>query len=245
MIAFDPMSKLVSIAFAFSSLVVLGCGGAPAEPAATPAPPAATPSATAKTSAPVTPATATAAPALVGDQQELVGASSRQKPIPLEVVLPADKPASAFPRATSEDSKCWKTVELTGDHDKDYAALTSKCGEPTGMLPYTRDVESRLHDIGHGDKKDPRDFYAVKLRGGMCYRFYAVADGDMVALDMHIYKDGGSLVATSETKSPALVMQSLKPICVQYDGDWLFELDVDANGKGRYKFAAWARPEKK
>lgn len=174
-----------------------------------------------------------------------MGESSRQKPIPLEVILPADKPASAFPSATTDDSKCWRTVELTGDHDKDYQSLTSKCGEPTGMLPYTRDVESRLHDVQHGNNKDPRDFYTVRLRGGMCYRFYAVADGSMVALDMHIYKDGGSLVATSETKSPALVMQSLKPICVQHDGDWVFELDVDSHGKGRYKFAAWARPEKK
>ena len=41
-----------------------------------------------------------------------------------------------------------------------------------------------------------------------------------------------------------MIMQSLKPICVDHDGEWVFELDVDANGKGRYKFAVWARPAK-
>lgn len=175
----------------------------------------------------------------------LVGASSRTAPIPLEVVLAESTPASAFPKATGDDSSCWKSVELVGDHDKDYESLIGKCGEPTGMLPYTRFVESRLHDVAGGNKNDPRDFYKVRLRGGMCYRFYAVADGTMVALDMHVYKDGGALAATAETRSPALIMQSLKPICVDHEGDWVFELDVDANGKGRYKFAAWARPAKR
>ena len=217
------------------------CGGAQVEsktlPEASPAPSASSPVHDTAT----TPA-ATASPQQA--PHALVGPSSRRDPIPLEVVLPASTPASAFPKATAEESTCWKSVELIGDHDKDYESLISKCGEPTGMLPYTRFVESRLHDVAQGNKGDPRDFYAARLRGGMCYRFYAVADGSMVALDMHIYKEGGALAATAETRSPALIMQSLKPICVDHDGEWVFELDVDANGKGRYKFAVWARPAK-
>jgi hypothetical protein len=171
-----------------------------------------------------------------------MASSTRQNPVVLEVVLPEGKGRSDFPKQLEADATCWKTVELRGDHDKDYEALMSRCGEPTGMLPYTRPVESRLHDVRGGDKKDPRDFLSVRVREGMCYRFYAVADEAMVDLDMHIYKGGGALVAVVETRSPALIVQSRAPLCPDHTEDWLLELDVNANGTGRYRLGVWARP---
>lgn len=224
---------------------MVGCGGTPSPAANLPAaaPPTASAGPVAPPSASTTvPKTSVTAPPTA--EHELVGASSRANPIRLEVVLPTGKQASEFPGATADDATCWKSVDLRGQHDKDYESVVSKCGEPTGMLPYTRRVESRMHDVSQGDKGDDKDFFAVQLRKGMCYRFYAIGDDSMVDLDMHMYRKGGALIATSETKSLALIMQSRIAMCVDDDEEWHFELDVNSKGKGRYTFAVWARPKK-
>lgn len=175
----------------------------------------------------------------------LVGASTRQNPIVLEIVLAQSKGPSDFPTQLDDDATCWRKVELHGDHDGDYTRLTSVCGEPTGMLPYTVPVESRLHDVRGGDHKDAKDYFAVRVREGMCYRFYAVADESLVDLDLHVYKSSGALVGVSETRSPALIMHSRTALCPDNTEDWVLELDVNANGNGRFKFGVWARPARK
>ena len=70
-----------------------------------------------------------------------------------------------------------KKVSLTGVHATDYAALIAACGTPTGAIEYATPAQGHLHS-----SKDKRDTFAIKLRGGLCYRFFGVADASIASM---------------------------------------------------------------
>lgn len=146
---------------------------------------------------------------------------------------------SKFPKATAGDKKCWEDIGLTGDHEKDHAAVVKACGEPTGMLQYAAPHKGRLHH-----KHDPRDEFIVKLHGGFCYRYYAIADGTMEDMDILIKKKNGALLGEDKTKSPVAIINNAEPWCMDSDEELHFDVEVDGPGHGYYLFTIWARPKK-
>lgn len=164
-------------------------------------------------------------------------------PIRMQVVLAAETPKASFPKATVGDRACWQDIGLIGDHQKDYEQVIAKCGRPTGMLEYAKPVTGRLHNVEGGDKHDKRDTFVLKLAAKRCYRFFAVADGSMVDMDIHVLEPNGALIATDQTKSPVAIVKNNEAWCVDRDDEYHFDLDVNAMGHGRYIFAVWARPK--
>jgi len=147
-------------------------------------------------------------------------------------------PKAQFPKATTSDRACWESIMLTGDHKKDYAEIIAKCGTPTGLLEYARPVTGKLHH-----QHDKRDSYVLKLAGGMCYRYFGVADSGVTDLDILIERKG-ALVADDKTSQPVAIIESDKPWCMTSDEEYEFQIEVEGPGHGGYTFGVWARPNK-
>jgi hypothetical protein len=229
---------LVASITSLASLGLVACG-------ATPEAPPATPTAPAVASAPhesAAAAPAASAPAVVAaavdtsdvheDPNEVSGT------IPMAPQVAKSTPKSKFPKASVTDRACWEGIGLTGDHAKDYAEIIAKCGGPTGLLEYAHPVSGKLHH-----KHDKRDSYSLKLAGGLCYRYFGVADGGITDLDILIEKPNGALVADDKTSQPVAIIESDKPWCLDQDAEYNFQIEVDGVGKGGYTFGVWARPK--
>lgn len=220
-------------AWGLATAIFVGCSGAPKpEPAA----PEQAHSAPVAASA-STPPAASAKPPV--DDDPHVDPHERAEPIALEVVMPKGLPKSKFPKATTSDGECWRSVGLTGKHAQDFAALVEKCGAPTGMVEYAKPVEGKLHHA-----KDKRDTYTVKLRAGHCYRFFAVAEGETNDIDILVTTATGALVADDRAKGSVVIVHGDKPWCFDEETDYQYHLEVKAPGKGGYLFGVWARPKK-
>lgn len=144
-----------------------------------------------------------------------------------------------FPKATGGAAKCWQTVSLSGDADEDYQQIAAKCGTATGAVAYVKPASGKLHSV-----KDKRDTYALHLQGGLCYRYFAVADGTVKDLDILILQAKGALVGDDKTTGPVAIIEMEKPWCQDRDVDYQFALEVDGAGTGRYVFGVWAQPGK-
>jgi hypothetical protein len=144
-----------------------------------------------------------------------------------------------FPKATATDRDCWRSVNLLGDAKKDFDALISSCGTPTGSVQYVNPVLGKLHHI-----HDKRDTFAVKVQGGLCYRFFGVADGSIRDLDILIERANGDLVGDDRTNGPVAIIDMEKDWCMDFDADLRFKVEVDGTGTGNYAFGVWARPKK-
>jgi len=150
------------------------------------------------------------------------------------------KTKSSFPKASADDATCWATVNVSGNHSTDYDAIVAACGMKTGLSEYAKPIEGKLHQ-----KHDPRDVYTLKLLGGYCYRYFAVADAGITDLDLLIEKPGGALVGDDKTNSPIAIIESDKPWCVDDDQTLEFHVQVKGtSGTGGYSFGVWARPKK-
>ena len=145
---------------------------------------------------------------------------------------------SSFPKKTVGDKECWQQTMISGDAQKDFATIVAKCGAPTGSLEYAKPVLGHLHHA-----KDKRDTYTLKLAGGMCYRYFAVADGSIKDLDILVEKPGGALVADDKTSNPIAIVESDKQWCQDEDIEYSFHIEVDGEGRGNYVFGVWARPK--
>jgi hypothetical protein len=154
-------------------------------------------------------------------------------------LLTKSTPRSTFPKATSGDRECWQAVGLTGKNDADYAAITSRCGAPTGLAEYAKPVTGKLHSV-----HDKRDSYTLKLLGGMCYRYFGVADAGINDLDILVEKPNGALVADDKQSSPVAIVDADKTWCMDQDGEYNFQVQVHGTGKGGYTFGVWAKPKK-
>jgi hypothetical protein len=143
-----------------------------------------------------------------------------------------------FPKATASDRDCWQSLRLSGQATKDYDALVASCGGPTGSVQYVSPVAGKLHHI-----HDKRDTFNVKIQGGLCYRFFGVADGTIQDLDILIERANGDLVGDDKTNGPVAIIDADKNWCMDHDGDFRFEVEVDGTGTGNYEFGVWARPK--
>ncbi|MGH7436508.1 MAG: hypothetical protein ACRENE_12615, partial [Polyangiaceae bacterium] len=142
----------------------------------------------------------------------------------------------SFPAATMNEQACWQTMGLSGTAKKDYEALTAKCGASTGAVEYVKPALGKLHE-----KHDKRDTFVVPIQGGLCYRFFGVADSSIKDLDVLIEKKGGALVGDDKTNGPVAIIESDKAWCIDRDGVYNFLVEIDGQGQGDYVFGIWAR----
>ena len=231
--AFLPVSILAMV-------LTSACGGgspAPANPE--PQPPAASSHDTPAPPASASAAAAHTAPAPEAKKPDYHDPNESETPIRLEPLLAKNTPKAKFPKATIGDRECWQNTAIVGDHQKDYDTVLGKCGAATGLLEYVKPVKGRLHHI-----HDKRDTYVLKVHGGMCYRYFAIADGTMTDMDILVTKPNGALVADDKTKSPVAIIHNDNPWCMDDDEELHFHVEVDGPGEGHYLFAVWARPKK-
>src|SRR5215472_18880151 len=111
----------------------------------------------------------------------------------------------SFPKATVSDRECWQAIRLSGDARKDYAALVESCGTPTGSVQYVAPIAGKLHH-----RLDKRDTFDVKIQGGLCYRFFGVADASIPDLDILIERANGDLVGDDKTNGPVAIIDADK-----------------------------------
>ncbi len=227
---------------AFAALVLAGlasawCGGLAPPPAAAPAaaapapePAAAVPPSPAASSSPAPAAPAKGAASPDGVVYDEVEDPTNLKPLFEKASMPT------FPKATTNEQACWQTMGLSGSAKKDYEALTAKCGASTGAVEYVKPTLGKLHD-----KHDKRDTFVVPIQGGLCYRFFGVADSTIKDLDVLIEKNGGALVGDDKTNGPVAIIESDKAWCMDRDGVYNFLVEVDGQGSGEYVFGIWAR----
>jgi hypothetical protein len=216
-------------------LTVAACGGAPPAPAESASAPAPAP-APAPASAPAlalasAPAPAPAEPDTYEDLGEI------HDPATLTPLF-SKSTRPSFPKATANERECWQRVGVTGDAGKDFHALIASCGTPTGAVEYASPAAGKLHHA-----HDKRDTFNLKIQGGLCYRFFGVADGTIKDLDILIERKG-DLVGDDKTNGPVAIIDSDKPWCMDYDGDYQFLVEVDGPGTGNYVFGVWAKPKK-
>jgi hypothetical protein len=228
----------------------LGCGGGKqaAAPSGGGDTGSASSSAAAAASASAAPASSSAGAAAGNEEEDEVSAASKAAaaaattsapssgaPIALENLL-GKPPPKDFPAKKNDDATCAGSASLTGQNDKDYAALTDKCGTGAGMKPFVTKVTGKL------DAKHLRDTYDFKMLGGFCYRFFAIADSGISNIDIRVQKPGGALVSIDSTTGPIAVMDPDRPWCKTHDRE--FNLVVESTGgKGGYTFGIWARPK--
>lgn len=158
--------------------------------------------------------------------------------ITMQPLVTSKTPKSAYPKATTSDGDCWKTVSFTGQHDKDYPALIDKCGTPTGMLEYVKPASGKLHHI-----KDAVDSFSVTMNKGTCYRLFAVGDSSIHDIDVVILRNG-SILGNGSMTQPVEIIQGSSPFCPTDDGNYTFDVKVHGEGKGAYTFGIWTRPGK-
>jgi hypothetical protein len=213
---------------------LLACGGGTPAPAApTPDPASAASAGTPSASATPAPSSAASAPpaAPADDKYE----DAETDPTTLQPLF--DKGGRpSFPKATGSPATCWQQVSLTGSAEKDYDALAAKCGAPTGAVPYVKPALGKLHSV-----KDKRDTYLLHLQGGLCYRYFGVADGTVKDLDILILQAKGALVGDDKATGPIAIIEMDKAWCQDRDVDYQFGVEVDGTGTGNYVFGVWAQ----
>jgi hypothetical protein len=221
--------------FAASSVgLILGCGSspppAPVVEAAPAAPVSTTPAAPVASAAP---GTGTSFPASDDDDP-----NESSDPIALapEITKPWDK--ASFPPKTGDEAKCWQTIQVSGDAQKDFDALVTSCGAPMGLKEYALPAHGHLHSV-----KDKRDTFTVKLAKGLCYRYFAVGDSGIKDIDILVEKKGNVLVGDDKQTGPIAIIDAGKTWCMTEDVEYSFNVEVDGEGHGKYVFGVWARPK--
>jgi hypothetical protein len=194
-------------------MALVGCGGAPVPSPASPEPPA-------------------AAPSSAGDAAYDVvrGKDAVQlKPLFQKTSNPV------FPAATASEQDCWRTIPIVGSARQDYEKLLSKCGTATGAIPYVRPTIGHLHHVNQR-----RDVFVVPIQGGLCYRFFGVADATVQDLEVLI-EQRGALVGDDKAGGPVAIIESDKAWCIDRDGVYSFHVQTTGEGHGQYVFGIWAR----
>jgi hypothetical protein len=221
----------------------MACGGGAPAPAASPQPAAAGDPPPPLPPAAPSPAVASAAPApspaaAPDDSDTYEDIGEVHDPATLTPLF-TKSTRPAFPKATLDERACWQQVGVTGDAGKDFHALVASCGTPTGAVEYASPAAGKLHA-----KRDKRDTFNLRIQGGLCYRFFGVADGTIRDLDILIERHGGDLVGDDKTNGPVAIIDSDKTWCMDTDGDYQFLVEVDGPGTGNYVFGVWAKPKK-
>jgi hypothetical protein len=231
------MLRLSAVPASAVAVLCCACGGAPpASPTTAQAPSGQGPAPAAAPAPKSSPAPAAAASSAAADTYDdpLEG----KEPVTLAPLFAKAK-APPFPKATMGERECWETVAITGSAQKDFDALVGRCGTPTGAVEYVKPSAGKLHHV-----KDKRDTYLVHIHGGLCYRFFGIADGSIGDLDILIERTNGALVGEDRTHGPVAIIDTDQAWCMDRDGDYQFNVQVGGTGTGNYVFGVWARPQK-
>jgi hypothetical protein len=206
----------------------VGCGHPPPPPPPEPPAPVAPPT------PPPAPVAAPAAPSDDDDPDE----SSAPIVLEPEVTRPWDP--TSFPKkvAGADEEKCWQTVNITGKPQADFEALVGSCGAPMGLVEYAKPAHGHLHSVN-----DKRDSFSIKLMKGLCYRYFAVGDSGIKNIDILVEKPGGALVGDDKQNGPVAIIDAGKTWCMPMDAQYLFNVEVHGEGKGKYIFGVWAKPK--
>jgi hypothetical protein len=224
------MRDFVCVGVVLVCWVAWGCGGGGS--ATNPNPSGtATASATTTSSVAVAPSASASPPDDYDDPNESATA------IVMQPLVTKTTPKSAYPKVKTPDGDCWKAVQFSGQHDKDFPALIDKCGTPTGMLEYVKPQNGKLHSV-----KDAVDSFAVAMTKTQCYRLFAVGDASIHDIDIVILRNGAILGSGGMTQ-PVEIIQGSAPFCPTDDGDYAFDVKVHGEGKGAYTFGIWTRPK--
>ncbi len=225
--------------FVVLGTTALACGGAPKppEPPSTTTATATPTSTPTPTATPIASATPTPTPTPKSGYDDPIEAKHGDT-ITMAPLLQKNPPKASFPKRTVGDKECWQGTALEGDAQKDFDALIKKCGAPTGLAEYVHPVMGKLHH-----EHDKRDTYKLKLAGGMCYRYFAVADAGVKDLDILVTKPNGALVADDKTSHPVAIIEFDKSWCMDEDTEYDFHIEVDGVGTGHYVFGVWAKPK--
>jgi hypothetical protein len=221
--------RLSLLAFALAA-----CGGSTVPANSSP------PSPPAQEGAGATPATATAStspPPVAATAETYDDPGEAQDPATLTPIL-AKGSKPTFPKATVGEHECWQTVSPSGAARKDYDTIITRCGSATGAIEYVKPALGKLHH-----KFDKRDTFIVPILGGLCYRFFGVADSTIQDIDILIERPGGALVGEDKTNGPVAIIESEKAWCMDKDGVYNFLVEIDGEGQGNYVFGIWARPK--
>lgn len=160
--------------------------------------------------------------------------------LPLTILLPVPDPAPppGFPTASTNDKECVRSVGLTGNLATDFSSLVTSCGANVGMKEYAQAAAGSL------GPSHQRDTYLVKLAGGYCYRFFAMADGSVDKLNLRVERPNGALHSMISGKQPVILLRPGEAWCRRRDRE--FHITVEApGGEGKYSFGIWARPSEK
>lgn len=190
--------------------------------------------------APTASSVASAAPsasAAAGDDDTYDDPNESADAIVMQPLVTKATPKAAYPKAKTTDGDCWKTVSFSGQHDKDWTALITACGTPTGMLEYVKPQNGKLHHI-----KDVSDSFTVTMNKGSCYRLFAVADSSIHDIDIVILRNG-AILGTDDMTQPVAIIQGTAPFCPETDGVYSFDVKIKGDGKGAYTFGMWTRPK--
>jgi hypothetical protein len=211
--------------------LLVSCGGTPPPPPAPPPAPEPPP--------PPPAAVATPAPektALPASDDDDPNESADPIVLAPEITHPWDK--ASFPPKTADEEKCWQSLQVTGKEQDDYDHLVAACGAPTGLKEYVQPAHGHLHSV-----KDKRDTFTTKLYKGLCYRYFAVGDHGIKDIDILVEKKGGALVGDDKQTGPIAIIDASKTWCMTSDVEYLFNIEVDGEGAGRYVFGIWAKPK--
>ena len=206
----------------------------PRSPATPPTPPVPT----TDTPAPPAPSTTAASKAPPAPKYEDPHEVEHGAVVTMTPLLKKGMPKGTYPKKTVGDKECWQGTSLAGDAKKDFDVIIQKCGAPTGLAEYAKPVLGKLHHV-----HDKRDTFKLKLVGGMCYRYFAVADAGIKDLDILVTKPNGALVADDKTSHPVAIIEFDKSWCMDEDTEYDFHVEVDGEGTGNYMFGVWAKPK--
>ena len=159
-------------------------------------------------------------------------------PIDDDVKKRQEEPPSStqWPQKTAGDKECWEHMKLSGKYVDDYNELIGRCGKPTGMLPYSKPQQGELSQDHKGD------VYTLKLIGGACYRFFAVADASIKDLDVAIASMENKVLWVDKNAQAVAIVDWDKAVCVDKDVQFKFIVALDGAGSGGYGFGIWVRP---
>ena len=109
---------------------------------------------------------------------------------------------------------------------------------------YAKPSAGKLHSV-----KDKRDTYLLHLYGGLCYRFFGVADGSIKNLDILILQKNGALVGDDKTNGPvaSIIESTTRRGAVDKARTSATTSSPSRStciaAPARYLFGTWARPK--
>ncbi len=144
---------------------------------------------------------------------------------------PTGGPAGFPPQRVGFD-QCYKGFQISGDSQRDVAALGKRCGAPCGMIPFSGIMS------GSQDEHDNVDVYGITLRGDRCYRFFAVGERGIADLDSAIANGAGEVLLRDVFNDAAPILGPKRPFCPPAAGRYKFVVSV-ASGTGAFHFQVW------